>query len=96
MHFMSLKIKKRHCKQRRHINKAAGRQNIIGAHLGALRYTLGPQLTQQELADRVSVGEIKLDRTAIAKIEAGTRVVKDFELRAIAQALKTDVDTLFK
>lgn len=53
-----------------------------------------PRLTQDQLAGRLAAEGIQLDRVAITKIENGTRCVMDFELRAIASALKADIGWL--
>jgi hypothetical protein len=48
-------------------------------------------LTQDQLAGRLAAKGISLDRVAITKIEGGQRCVFDFELPALAEALKVDL-----
>jgi hypothetical protein len=50
-----------------------------------------PPLTQDQLAGRLAARNCSLDRVAITKIESGQRHVFDFELPALAAALKVDV-----
>ena len=66
-------------------------RNIIGERLRQARHSSKPRVTQEELAARLQVMGIHIDRAKIAKIENGTRPVYDYELAAIAKALKVDV-----
>lgn len=52
---------------------------------------LTPPITQDQLSGRLAVLQVSLDRAAVAKIELGLRSVYDFELPALAEALKVDV-----
>ncbi len=71
--------------------KLARSRNIIGERLRQARQKLTPPITQDQLSGRLAVVGVQLDRVAITKIENGTRSVFDFELRAFATVLKTDV-----
>jgi hypothetical protein len=64
------------------------RLNIAGSQIAKLRARHKPPLTQLEQARRVQKLGSGLDRAAIAKIERNLRYVADFELVAIARALK--------
>ncbi|MDE7009931.1 MAG: helix-turn-helix domain-containing protein [Oscillospiraceae bacterium] len=48
--------------------------------------------TQSDLAARVQVNGVVLERDCISRIENGLRMVQDFELRAIAAALGVTTD----
>lgn len=52
------------------------------------------RITQEDLVGRLAVQEIFVTQAQIAKIESGTRPVKDFELIAIAKALRVPVQTI--
>jgi transcriptional regulator with XRE-family HTH domain len=52
------------------------------------------RLTQDELAGKLARYAVPLDRAAIAKIENNHRRVLDFELKALARALRVSVDWL--
>jgi transcriptional regulator with XRE-family HTH domain len=71
-------------------------KNIIGARVKQARLSTKPPLTQDELSGRVAIHGVKLDRSAIAKIEGGIRLVSDFELLALAKALNVDVRWLLE
>ena len=58
------------------------------------RLAFEPPLTQDQLAGKLAVKGIFLDRVAITKIEAGQRCVFDFELPVIAEVLNVDVKWL--
>ena len=53
-----------------------------------------PRLTQNQLSGKLARLGIQLDRAAIAKIENGQRYVLDYELKALARALGTDLHWL--
>lgn len=50
--------------------------------------------TQEDLVGRLAVQEIFMTQAQIAKIESGTRPVKDYELIAIAKALRVSVQAI--
>lgn len=52
-------------------------------------------LSQEELAIKLQLAGLNLDRTSVAKIETGLRSVFDYELAVIAQQLKTTTDLLY-
>jgi DNA-binding XRE family transcriptional regulator len=52
-------------------------------------------MTQDDLAGRVAALSVSLDRTAIYRIETGSRTVTDLELAALAKALRVPIGELF-
>ncbi|MBQ9848332.1 MAG: helix-turn-helix transcriptional regulator [Clostridia bacterium] len=61
------------------INKTKeGRNNVCGVRVAELRNQLG--VSQRELADRLQVLGLDVDKNAIQRIEAGKRFVTDIEL----------------
>jgi transcriptional regulator with XRE-family HTH domain len=71
-----------------------GEKNIVGKRVAEARSSRKPHLTQDALSGRVARLGIQLDRAAIAKIENNRRGVTDYELKALAEALKVPVDWL--
>lgn len=71
-----------------------GNRNIIGANVRFLRKKLG--ITQEDLAARLNVLEINIDRPMISKIENNSREVLDYEVKALAKALKVSINDLFE
>jgi len=60
-------------------------KNIIGKKVKELRLQKG--LTQDQLAAKLEINGIKIDRIVISRIESEKRFVSDYELLEIAKAL---------
>lgn len=61
----------------------AGEKNLIGERLKALRGKAG--LSQRDLARRLQLAGMDMDKNVITRIETNKRYVTDLELRALAQ-----------
>ena len=57
-----------------------------------LRLELG--ISQRELADRLQIAGLDIDKNAIQRIEAGKRFVTDIELKVFSKVLNIFVDDL--
>ena len=66
-------------------------RNVIGKRVKEARQSHSPPLTQDQLSGKLATDGVQLDRVAIAKIETGIRCAFDYEVRALAMALKVDV-----
>lgn len=66
-----------------------GKKNISGECIRLARKKIG--LSQSELAARLQVKGVVLERDTISRIELGDRFLADYELRAMAEVLKVDV-----
>ena len=53
-----------------------------------------PRVSQDDLSARVAAYGVVLNQESISKIENGTRIVTDVELKAIASALAVSVSWL--
>lgn len=69
------------------------RKNLVGTTVRRLRARSG--LSQAELAARCQRQGWDIDRFTIARIEAGTRWVGDFEVVELARALRSSVIKLY-
>jgi hypothetical protein len=69
-------------------------KNIIGRRVAQARQNCKPVLTQDALSGKLARLGIQLDRAAIAKIENNDRHVLDYELKALARALRVDANWL--
>lgn len=68
------------------INKTPeGRNNLCGKAVSRYRQRL--KISQRELADRMQLIGIDIDKNAIQRIECGKRFVTDIELRALSRVL---------
>ncbi len=70
-------------------------RNIVGKRLRIARHRAAPSITQAELAARLQVQGLPIERAAISKIETGYREVTDVEVAAIAGILGVSVGWLF-
>jgi hypothetical protein len=71
-------------------------KNVVGSSVRAIRLRQRFPVSQDDLAGRVAARGISIDRFAIGKIELGKRYVLDYEVLAIAKALKVPVEVLYK
>lgn len=71
-------------------------RNITGRKIREIRLSSRPRVTQAELAARLQVMGVPIDRVMLSKIEGGSRPVLDYEIQALARALKVSVTELFE
>ncbi len=71
-----------------------GRKNACGVQLRQLR--VQKRLSQGDLAARVQIAGVTLERDSISRIESGTRFVADYELYIFAKVLGTEMTTLLE
>lgn len=69
-----------------------GKKNICGDRVHEARCKL--RLTQSDLAAKLQINGILIERDSISRIEIGTRFVADYELKELAKILKVSVDWL--
>lgn len=65
-----------------------GKCNCCGERVRAARERLG--LSQEQLAARIQLRGHALTQKAVSRVEAGERIVPDFEVPLFAQALGVD------
>lgn len=77
------------------INKSnEGLNNICGKNISKLRMKLN--ISQRELADRMQLVGIDIDKNAIQRIECGKRFVTDIEIVAFTKIFETTFEELLK
>lgn len=75
------------------INKSNdGKNNLCGPQVSALRQQLN--ISQRELADRLQIIGLDIDKNAIQRIECGKRFVTDIELLALSKAFNVEISAL--
>lgn len=75
------------------INKTEdGRNNICGDNIARLRKQM--KISQRELADRLQLVGLDVDKNAVQRIEAGKRFVTDIDLLALSKVLGCTFDEL--
>lgn len=70
-------------------------KNIVGRAVRRVRSSSSVKVSQQDLAGKLAVRGIQIDRSALARIESGDRSVRDFEVLALADALHVPLESLF-
>jgi transcriptional regulator with XRE-family HTH domain len=63
-------------------------RNVVGARVRQARKLATPRVSQVDLAARLQLMGLKIDQSAVSKIEQGYRPVLDLEVVALAKALK--------
>lgn len=77
------------------INKSNdGLNNVCGKNITKLRIDL--KISQRELADRMQLVGIDIDKNAIQHIECGKRFVTDIEIIAFAKIFNVSYETILK
>ena len=74
------------------IARPQGRCNLAGLQVRRLRRAA--RLSQEELAAKVQLAGLDLTQKAVSRIETGDRVVADYELLYLAQALQVSVQEI--
>ena len=68
------------------INKTSdNRNNICGKNVAVFRKEIG--LSQRQLADRLQLIGLDVDKNAVQRIESGQRFVTDIEIVALSKAM---------
>lgn len=71
-----------------------GKKNLCGEQIRIQR--LKKHMTQNDLAAKVQVEGVTLERDSISRIEIGTRFVTDYELKIFSKVLGVDVSDLLE
>lgn len=66
-----------------------GKKNICGDRIRETR--VFQRMSQSELAAKMQIAGIAIERDSISRIENGTRFVADYELKLFAKVLNVDV-----
>ncbi|MBQ8869513.1 MAG: helix-turn-helix transcriptional regulator [Oscillospiraceae bacterium] len=75
------------------INKSnEGLNNICGKNISRFRADM--KISQRELADKMQLVGIDIDKNAIQRIECGKRFVTDIEIVAFAKVFKVSLEKL--
>lgn len=75
------------------INKTAdGLNNVCGKNIA--RFRIKMKISQRELADKMQLVGIDIDKNAIQRIECGKRFVTDIEVIAFAKVFNVSLENL--
>lgn len=76
------------------INKSVdGKNNLCGPAIAVRRKEM--RISQRELADRLQLIGMDVDKNAIQRMEAGKRFITDIELTYLSKALNVCIKELF-
>ena len=77
------------------INKSKdGWNNICGKKIAELRINLG--FSQRQLADKLQLVGIDIDKNAIQRIECGKRFITDIEVVAFSKVFNVSLEDLLE
>ena len=77
------------------INKTTdGLNNVCGKNVAQLRSAL--KISQRELADRLQLVGLDIDKNAVQRIECGKRFVTDIEIIALAKVFSVTLEEILK
>lgn len=71
------------------IYRPDGKCNISGVNVREARHRAG--LSQEQLACKIQIAGLDISQRAISRIETGDRIVADYELQFLADALETSI-----
>lgn len=71
-----------------------GKKNLCGDKIREAR--LKQRLSQSDLAAKLQIEGVTLERDSISRIEIGNRFVTDYELKVFARVLRVNVEWLLE
>jgi transcriptional regulator with XRE-family HTH domain len=77
-------------KTRQHAHK-----NIVGPRVRAARKRTRPRVSQNDLSGRLAAQKVQITQTSLSKLENQERYVMDYEVAAIAKALRVSISWLY-
>ena len=77
-------------------NKYETRNNICGLNISKIRKGMKPKMSQKNLAEKLQVIGLDIDKNAVQRIENGKRFVTDIELLSFSQLFNVSTDDLLK
>lgn len=76
-------------------NKNDSKNNLCGAKIAELRMKMQPKCSQRQLADKLQLIGIDLDKNAIQRIECGKRFITDIEISAFCKIFDIQPNDIF-
>lgn len=71
-----------------------GKKNLCGERIRQARVI--QKLSQKELAAKIQIEGVTMERDSISRIERGTRFVTDYEVKIFAKVLKVSPEWLLE
>ena len=76
-------------------NKNNNLNNICGAKIMELRMGMEEKCSQRQLADKLQLIGLDIDKNAIQRIECGKRYITDIEIKAFCNVFNISPNDLF-
>ncbi len=73
-----------------------GKNNLCGRKISLLREKMVPKCSQRQLADKLQIIGLDVDKNAIQRIECGKRFITDIEIKAFCQVFNISPNELFE
>ena len=77
-------------------NKNDERNNYCGEKISKLRLSMTPKCSQRQLADKLQLIGLDIDKNAIQRIECGKRFITDIEIIAFCKVFEIEPNEIFK
>ena len=61
-----------------------------------MKYRIKDKMTQKELAEKMQLYGIDLNKNSLQKVERGDRIIKEYELAVFCEVLNVSADELLK
>lgn len=74
--------------------KFNGKLNAIGNKIK--EYRISRNMTQKELAEKLQLYGIDINKNSLQRIEKGSRIIKEYELAVFCKVLNVSADELLK
>ncbi len=72
-----------------------GKNNFCGENVAKFRGEIQPKCSQRQLADKLQLIGLDVDKNAIQRMEAGKRFITDIEIVALCEAFHISPNELF-
>lgn len=77
-------------------NKKDDSNNYCGQKIAELRMNLTPKCSQRQLAEKLQLVGVDVDKNAIQRIECGKRFITDIEIVAFCKVFEIEPNALFE
>lgn len=77
-------------------NKNESSNNYCGKKIAELRTNLQPKCSQRQLAEKLQLVGVDVDKNAIQRIESGKRFITDIEIKAFCKVFQITPNELLK
>ncbi len=74
----------------------SGKNNLCGERIARLREEISPKCSQRQLADKLQIIGLDVDKNAIQRIECGKRFITDIEIKAFCEVFDISPNELFE